>query len=205
MKHKMKAHLSLALAAALALSLTACGPKEPAPGSSTSGSSASQSQENPGSSVSTPDKPDAPTNEGLEQLRKELEPSGAIAGIFSLGTHEGEPLDKEFYSEEDRAAYFREYPFLKEIPAERYARTEGLQVFCVVPADPKSSVVVKEWDESGMEPVDGKFGHLRQLIRDLLRTPGRRILEHGDQIEPLLQAQCPNFPISLSLRMPTTI
>ena len=176
MKHNMKAHLSLALAAALALSLTACGPKDSdGSGSSGSGSmSSSQSQSDVSGGASSqkedptpapdpdptpapnPEPLPGPAQESLDAIRQEMEPSGAIAAVFFLGIHEGEPLDETFYTAPDRAGYFEGRSFMKEIPLDRYVSTDGMEVYCIVPADPKASVVVTEWDEAGEKPVEGK-------------------------------------------------
>ena len=185
MKRNHSARLSLVLAAAMALSLTACGPKEPASGSasqsgaSSGGASASQSQavdpapggEDVSAPDQTPDVPDIPdvpdtpevpdtpdpAEQSLADLRLEMEPSAAIAGVFFLGVHDGTPLDDVFYSDADRQVYWERRPFMKFIPMGRYARTDGSEVYCIVPADPQATVKVTEWDESGNgAPVEGK-------------------------------------------------
>lgn len=169
MKKNYRAHLSLALAAVLALSLTACGPKDDTDASKSdpagSGSaSASQSQSDAGGSTSqkedpvpTPDPTPAPSpaEESLDAIRMEMEPSGAIAGIFFLGVHDGEPLDDAFYTDADRQGYFEGRPFMKEITMDQYARNVGSEVYCIVPADPNAKVKVTAWDEAGEKPVEG--------------------------------------------------
>lgn len=118
----------LALMLALVMALTACN--QPTPG---------------------PDDPDDdPTppaqNEGLLEFRHEMNPADAIAGIIFMGYHEGEPLDRAFWDAEDLQTYWLTYPFLLEIPAERYAANDGGQVFAMVPADPEAKVTVTAWD-----------------------------------------------------------
>ena len=124
----------------------------PADGSGSQSGAGSSQQQDP---VPVPPAP-AESQEGLAQLRQRMEPSAAIAGVFVMGTHEGAPLDQDFYGAADRQSYWMEYPFLLSIPGERYARTDGLEVYCVIPADPKATVKVTEWDESGEKPVAGK-------------------------------------------------
>ena len=175
MKKNYRAHLTLALAAELALSLTACGPKDDGSSKSDAGgsgsASASQSKEDAGGSSSqqqdpkpTPDPeptPDpaptpSPAEESLDAIRMEMEPSGAMAGVFFLGVNEGDPLDDAFYSNPDRAGYFEGRPFMKDIPLDRYIQTAGMEVYCIVPSDPYSTGKVTEWDEAGEKPVEGK-------------------------------------------------
>ena len=174
-----RAYLSLALAAALALSLTACGPKDTdtskSSGSgsgSASGSGSSQQQVDPvpdgsgsnpapdGSGTDpAPDDPNfvmSPGMESLRDIRQEMVPSGAIAAVFFLGTYEGEPLDDAFYRDPGRQDYWEGRPFMNEITPGQYAQTAGMEVYCIVPADPMASVKVTEWDESGEKPVAGK-------------------------------------------------
>ena len=162
MKHNLKAYLSLMMAGAMALSLTACGPKDTDPSGSAGSSSisSSQSQSNAGG-TSSPQKEDPkpasnPAQESLAAIRKEMEPSDAIAAVFFRGIHQGEPRDESCYTVPDRVGYFEGRPFLKEIPLNRYVRTSGMEVYCIVPADPEASVVVTEWDEAGEKPVEGK-------------------------------------------------
>ena len=86
--------------------------------------------------------------ENLNRVRRQMEPSGAIAGVFYLGFYEGEPLTDDYYTMLDEKGYAQEYPFLLDIPAGRYIKTAGNEVYCIVPADPDSIMEITEWDET---------------------------------------------------------
>ena len=124
--------LALVLALVLALSLTSCG--QPTP------------PDDPEPVDPDPAPPVVAQNEGLDEFRNSLVPSDAIAGIISMGYHEGEPLDEAFWADDALQTYWLEWPFLLEIPAERYASADGNQVFAIVPADPAAKVTVTAWD-----------------------------------------------------------
>ena len=134
----------LALLLALVMALTACNQPSPGP----------EEPDDPDPQTETDDTTPPAQNEGLLEFRHEMNPADAIAGIIFMGYHEGEPLDRAFWDNEDLQSYWLTYPFLLEIPLERYAANDGNQVFCIVPADPEAKVTVTAWDAANETPGD---------------------------------------------------
>ena len=92
--------------------------------------------------------------ESYENLLAELENTESAFGEAFIGYIEG-PMGtgyEEFFREQ---GYLEKYPFIAEIPYERYVETDGNEMYCIVPKDPKASVSVTEWEFS---PRGGTYG-----------------------------------------------
>ena len=87
----------------------------------------------------------------LADLRLEMEPSDAIAGIFYLGCYDGEPMTDDFWAMVESGGYLDRYPFLRYLDLGHYVQHQGCEVYCVVPADPAAHVTVSAWDEVNFE------------------------------------------------------
>ena len=136
---KMKRFGCAAIALIMAASMTACSSgEEPA-------SSSAPVEPVPTEPASSEAKP--VFNEGLDRVRQDMEPSAAIAGIFYMGYCDGTVSDVGFFSQLQNQTALLEYPFILEIPEERFAKNEGGELYCIVPADPQASVEVTAWDD----------------------------------------------------------
>ena len=174
---KFRKMIPLFMTSALVLSMTACGqPEKPEPDPSTTvekpakedpaekptekpvekpaekpvETPAEKPAETPDPEPApvVPDAPDVTEDDGLASLRLDMEPSAAIAGVFFVGFYDGEPYDQGFYDLLSRSGYMENYSFMGNIPVDRYARTDGMEIYCIVPSDPASSVTVYEWNET---------------------------------------------------------
>ncbi|MBQ4643792.1 MAG: hypothetical protein IJB66_06185 [Oscillospiraceae bacterium] len=82
--------------------------------------------------------------DSYEELIGTMKQSGAAFGEAFIGYIEG-PMGtgyKEFFEER---GYLEKYPFIADIPYERYVETSGKEMYCIVPKDKNSSVSVTEW------------------------------------------------------------
>ena len=162
---EMKLHLrratAVGLAALMAASLMACGEEKPDP--STSATTPSVTTAPPATTV--PDQTTAPAEttlppetqpatvyEGLDALRLRMEPSGAVAGIIFLGYTDQSMASEDFLDTVTYQHLLEEYPFIRQIPAERMAQNSGGQVFCIVPFDPAAKISICDWDTDTSSP-----------------------------------------------------
>ena len=90
----------------------------------------------------------------LRNLRRDMEPSAAIGGIFYLGCFDGEPMTDEFWTMLGGEGYLDQYPFMQYLDLGHYVQYEGCEVYCIVPADPNAHVMVYAWDELNFELGD---------------------------------------------------
>lgn len=90
---------------------------------------------------------------------EQLQQNGMIAGVAFLGYIDGPMGDgyRGFLAEE---GYLEEYPFIAEIPTDRYIETNGNELYCIVPADPGASVAVNEWIVTDGDPDNGQPGEV---------------------------------------------
>ena len=143
-------------------------PENPSGSSSESSSEnlSGGSSESSGSSVVSPGKrpfnpeisqPNQGNNQepdSYESLINTLYYTESVFGEAFIGKIEG-PMGtgyKEFFEEQ---GYLEKYPFIAEIPYERYVETNGKEMYCIVPRDKNSSVSVNEWNYS---PTGGTYG-----------------------------------------------
>ena len=85
----------------------------------------------------------------MDDLREGAQADGCICSVAFLGAalEPGEDI-AAFLASEEAEQYLDAYPFIKEIPPERWiAHPEGgYEVYCIVPTDPKASTAVNTWD-----------------------------------------------------------
>ena len=87
----------------------------------------------------------------LRNLRRDMEPSAAIGGIFYLGCYYDEPMTDAFWEMLDANGYLELYPFMNYLDLGHYVRHEGCEIYCIVPADPDAHVIVSAWDDLNYE------------------------------------------------------
>ena len=153
---KMKSMLAALLAVLL---LTGCGSnaaptQAPAETPAHTEANTEQAPQTAQPEMALPDPQEDEEERSLHNLRLEMEPSGAIGGIFYLGCFDGEPMTDEFWAMVEENGYLERYPFLKYMDLGHYIQTEGCEVYCIVPADPDASVAVTTWDEVNYLPGD---------------------------------------------------
>ena len=158
----MKYRRIFALLFVLILSLTACGREQVPPGNGP----LDQDKKIPGKgAINTPTEDGGASgsaaSEGaaawlsveggkvLDDLREGAQADGCICSVAFLGAalEPGEDI-AAFLASEEAEQYLDAYPFIKEIPPERWiAHPEGgYEVYCIVPTDPKASTAVNTWD-----------------------------------------------------------
>ncbi len=147
--------LRILLLALLLLSLTACG----------------QAQELPASQETTQSEPQTPAEGGgtqgiqgpaeddpsLTKLREEINTTGSLMGVAYLGVlSEGgqEAYDALVMN------YLDTWPFLASLDWEDAAVVDGMEVYCVVPRDVGSQVVVTEWVIDETNGYQGEAGKI---------------------------------------------
>ena len=87
-----------------------------------------------------------PAAESLAQIRSDMEPSAAVAGVIYLG-YTGSMLgDSDFFDNLDNQSALEEYAFIREIDYDHYIKNDGGEVYCIVPADPYAVVEVMTWN-----------------------------------------------------------
>lgn len=91
-------------------------------------------------------------DDSLQKLRLEMEPSAAVAGIFYLGYYDGTAFDTAFLEIPEVKQCFDRYPFLSNITNAQYAKNDGAEIYCIVPADPDALVTVTKWDANTESP-----------------------------------------------------
>ena len=189
----MKKILTVLLAAVLAYSLAACDininigspentseQEETSSGDETSSESSPEAESESSSSgfISPGKRPFNPeagkpvqgntqNRDSYENLIAELERTESAFGEAFIGYIEG-PMGtgyEEFFKEQ---GYMEDYSFIADIPYERYIETDGNEMYCIVPKDPKASVSVNEWKFS---PKGGTYG---------------KVLYKSDSGEPIL-------------------
>ncbi len=105
--------------------------------------------------------------DSYENLINTLYNTESAFGEAFIGYIEG-PMGtgyKDFFEER---GYMEKYPFIADIPYERYVETDGNEMYCIVPKDKGSSVSVTEWIDS---PKGGRYG---------------KVLYKSDSGEPIL-------------------
>ena len=118
-------------------------------------SSETPSEETPSEETSSEIPEEKPLPKDLENpsytaLINELTYTGSYYAEAFIGYIEG-PMGtgyEEFY---DERGYLEDYSFLADIPYERYVETDGSEMYCVVPKDLDTKVLVEEWiyEENG--------------------------------------------------------
>ncbi len=154
-----KKNLAIIAAILILCSLIFCGcevninlPENPSENSSENISSESEPNSAPEES-----EPAYENNENLdsyEDLINVLHDTESAFGEAFIGYIEG-PMGtgyEEFFAER---GYLEKYPFIADIPYERYVETDGNEMYCIVPRDKNSSVSVNEWIYS---PTGGTYG-----------------------------------------------
>jgi len=132
--------------------------------SNTEDPSSLPSEENSSDTAEEPSNPetDEPIHENnqdpssYESLINTLYYTESSFGEAFIGYVEG-PMGtgyREFFEER---GYMEKYPFVADIPYERYIETNGNEMYCIVPRDPESSVAVNEWIAS---PTGGSYGEV---------------------------------------------
>lgn len=126
----------------------------------------SSEPESSGGSVVSPGKrpfnpePSEPIHENNEEpdsyesLINTLYYTESAFGEAFIGYIEG-PMGTGYEEFFEERGYLEKYPFIAEIPYERYIETNGNQMYCIVPKDKDSSVSVNEWIYS---PTGGTYG-----------------------------------------------
>lgn len=166
MKSKTPKVVSLGLCLVLALSLAACAKQEqvtdpgPKPDQDTVVEMENpQTEDNSGQQPQKPAEPQLPDEEpSLKELRKTLQEQSVMGGILFLGYFEEQPLSNAFFDRLEEEGYLEAYPFLESIPKERVAKTDGGEIYCIIPADPAASVAVNAWIADGGSDGQGEAG-----------------------------------------------
>ncbi|MBR2041576.1 MAG: hypothetical protein IJ945_04310 [Oscillospiraceae bacterium] len=92
--------------------------------------------------------------DSYEKLINEMYYNEYVFGEAFIGYVEG-PMGTGYEEFFEERGYLDEYPFIAEIPYERYIETDGNEMYCIVPRDKNSSVSVNEWKSS---PTGGTYG-----------------------------------------------
>ncbi|MBQ6699815.1 MAG: hypothetical protein IJM98_04060, partial [Oscillospiraceae bacterium] len=92
--------------------------------------------------------------DSYESLINTLYYTESAFGEAFIGYIEG-PMGTGYEEFFEERGYLEKYPFIAEIPYERYVETNGNQMYCIVPKDKNSSVSVNEWIYS---PTGGTYG-----------------------------------------------
>lgn len=154
------------------LSLTACAKKDeplpPAP-SVPEDTVVTEPVEVPNKQPELPEAPQPMEDPTLTQLRQTLADQNVMGGILFLGYFEDAPLSDAFWDNLEKQGYLAQYPFLEQIPRERVAKTDGGEIYCIIPTDPKASVSVTEWIADETNDFEGDNGAL--LYRSNVGAP----------------------------------
>jgi len=94
--------------------------------------------------------------DSYESLINTLYYTESAFGEAFIGYIEG-PMGTGYEEFFDERGYLEKYPFIAEIPYERYVETNGNEMYCIVPKDKNSSVSVNEWIYS---PTGGTYGEV---------------------------------------------
>ena len=150
----MKYRCTFVLLPALLLFLTACGGKQVQSGK--------QVQPGKESMLSIQNRREKKSDK-LDALRAGAQAEGCICSVAFLGAalETGEDI-ADFLASEEAAQYLDAYPFIREIPPDRWIihPEGGYEVYCVVPTDPKASVAVNTWDINGANAFRGESGQV---------------------------------------------
>lgn len=94
----------------------------------------------------------------IEDLREIASANGYLCAAAFLGYSYDMDI-ASFLEEVD----LTDYPFLSEIPAENYVEQPdgGYEIYCIIPADPGSSLAVNEWI---MDESNGFYGEPGQVL-----------------------------------------
>lgn len=184
----MKTRIVLTLILALVLVLAACGQTQEGAEAPAESEQEVKTEEPAaeGTEESAAEAPALQTEaEGLAHLREQIEATGNEMGVAFLGTlsEGGQEAYDELVAENLEA-----YPFLGTLDWEKAAVNSGMEVYCVVPRDPNSSVTVTEWilDES-----DGYQGHAGQVLYE--SPTGEPVLVMGNESDIL-----PNLKVTVA-------
>lgn len=92
--------------------------------------------------------------DSYEALIDSLYDTESAFGEAFIGYIEG-PMGTGYEEFFEERGYMEKYPFIADIPYERYVETEGNELYCIVPRDKGASVSVTEWIYS---PTGGTYG-----------------------------------------------
>ena len=153
------------MAFAMILSFAACGNDTPNP------EQVGPDTENPQSEADKPEKeeeneaeieelPADVSNKDYEGLVEGLGFAEAICGVAYVGFFE-DPFDDDYAAIVEKQTELLEiYSFVAEIPDERFVKTDGYELYCIVPANLDCSVKVEELsmpeDTEAWEPIIGE-------------------------------------------------
>ncbi|MBE5766399.1 MAG: hypothetical protein E7335_04415 [Clostridiales bacterium] len=98
------------------------------------------------------EKKSALASQSLQNIRQMIADTNSLCAVAHVGYAEG-PMGDGYYGLFEEEGYIQCYPFLAEIPYDRYAFAEGGEVYCIVPGDENASVAVNEcyFADSGIE------------------------------------------------------
>lgn len=82
--------------------------------------------------------------DSLAELRSGIDGTGCIAAIAYIGRIEG-PMGDGYDNFFVQQGYTYWYPFINEIPYDRFVETDGYELYCIVPRDADASVAVNQW------------------------------------------------------------
>lgn len=137
---------------------------------------ASGTKPKPGSKDSAPTKGKDMENPDYISFTKQMRENGMIGGIAYIGYIEG-PMEGGYRDFFEEYGYLEEYSFLAQIPQDRWVKAGGGHLYCIVSADPNSSVAVNEWIMTANGTETGTVGE---------------VLYRSDSGEPILLF-CDNF------------
>ncbi len=118
--------------------------------------SSSESEPNSALEESEPIHENNEDPDSYEKLINEMYYKEYAFGEAFIGYVEG-PMGTGYEEFFEECGYMEEYPFIAEIPYERYIETDGNEMYCIVPRDKNSSVAVNEWIYS---PTGGTYGEV---------------------------------------------
>lgn len=92
------------------------------------------------------------TEEGLAELRQEMETAGCSFAAAWFGNATQEPVDPDTQMQQSAPELCKQLPFLLDIPEENVIGTVG-NLYCIVPAEQVASVQIHmdAWDDEGNE------------------------------------------------------
>lgn len=85
-------------------------------------------------------------------MRQTIKSASAVCGILYLGYTEKTLTDEGFFSSLQNQDALSDYPFIMEIDPACYAKNDGGEVYCIIPADPKTQVTVTAWNAEILQP-----------------------------------------------------
>lgn len=108
----------------------------------------------------------------LKELRETMKKNGMVAAVCFVGYAKG---NTESVYDDIAEACAEEYPVIAAIPEERWVVFDGVELYCIIPADENATVAVNEWI------CDENNGYVGETGRVLYRSEeGKPIMVRGN-------------------------